>query len=124
MIVACTLIVLRDDAIPGQIFSVSAAHSGRFACAYLPEGVVVSSITNANSIKVGVFECESSGGVEWLREDTLLIDNKPFIEQLVAFLTLVLSSTFLNIVFVSLFALLEFCFFVKLCCNYDPRDGQ
>uniref|UniRef100_A0A9J2PHZ4 RAVE complex protein Rav1 C-terminal domain-containing protein n=1 Tax=Ascaris lumbricoides TaxID=6252 RepID=A0A9J2PHZ4_ASCLU len=70
-----------DLEMDGQIFSVSAAHSGRFACAYLPEGVVVSSITNANSIKVGVFECESSGGVEWLREDTLLIDNKPFIEQ-------------------------------------------
>uniref|UniRef100_A0A914RYN9 Uncharacterized protein n=1 Tax=Parascaris equorum TaxID=6256 RepID=A0A914RYN9_PAREQ len=70
-----------DLEMDGEIFSVSAAHSGRFACAYLPENVIVSSITSANSIKVGVFECESSGGVEWLREDTLVIDNKSFIEQ-------------------------------------------
>ncbi|VDM49328.1 unnamed protein product [Toxocara canis] len=76
-------IVDSDLEMDGQIFSVSSAHSGRFACAYMPEGMVISSAANARSVKVGVFECESSGGVEWLREDTLLIDNKPFLKQAV-----------------------------------------
>ncbi|MFH4976062.1 hypothetical protein AB6A40_002771 [Gnathostoma spinigerum] len=67
-----------DLEMDGQVYSVSAAHSGRFACAYLPEGATATRASEISSIKVGVFECESSGGVEWLREDTLFIDNKPF----------------------------------------------
>ncbi|EJD75711.1 hypothetical protein LOAG_17206 [Loa loa] len=57
----------------GPIYSISAAHSSRFACAYLPEGVA-GSASSINSVKVGVFECESSGGVEWLREDTITVN--------------------------------------------------
>ncbi|VDO29703.1 unnamed protein product [Onchocerca flexuosa] len=57
----------------GQIYSISAAHSSRFACAYLPEGMT-GAISSTNSVKVGVFECESSGGVEWLREDTFIVN--------------------------------------------------
>ncbi|VDN05634.1 unnamed protein product [Thelazia callipaeda] len=56
----------------GQILSLSAAHSTRFACAYLPEGIA--NTASVNHIKVGVFECESSGGVEWLREDTVIVN--------------------------------------------------
>ncbi|TKR87267.1 hypothetical protein L596_011689 [Steinernema carpocapsae] len=52
----------------GSICNVSAAHSGRFACAFKAPGSEMS-----NKIEVAVFECESSGGVEWLREDTLKI---------------------------------------------------
>uniref|UniRef100_A0A158R4B7 WD_REPEATS_REGION domain-containing protein n=1 Tax=Syphacia muris TaxID=451379 RepID=A0A158R4B7_9BILA len=66
-----------DLELEGQIFAVSAAHSGRFACAYMPEGAVASRLSCLKSVKIGVFECESSGGVEWLREDTLVIDKKP-----------------------------------------------
>lgn len=43
----------------------------------MPEGTVLTKSSTLRSIKVGVFECESSGGVEWLREDTLVIDKKP-----------------------------------------------
>ncbi|KAM3726028.1 DmX-like protein [Dirofilaria immitis] len=57
----------------GQIYSISAAHSSRFACAYLPEGMS-DTISSISSVKVGVFECESSGGVEWLREDTFIVN--------------------------------------------------
>ncbi|EJW88048.1 hypothetical protein WUBG_01037 [Wuchereria bancrofti] len=56
----------------GQIYSISAAHSSRFACAYLPEGMTCAT-SSISSVKVGVFECESSGGVEWLREDTITV---------------------------------------------------
>lgn len=57
----------------GQIYSISAAHSSRFACAYLPEGMT-GAISSISGVKVGVFECESSGGVEWLREDTFIVN--------------------------------------------------
>ncbi|KAL3982356.1 RAVE protein 1 C terminal family protein [Acanthocheilonema viteae] len=57
----------------GQIYSISAAHSNRFACAYFPEGMT-NATSSISSIKVGVFECESSGGVEWLCEDTIIVN--------------------------------------------------
>ncbi|CAG9539942.1 unnamed protein product [Cercopithifilaria johnstoni] len=57
----------------GQICSISAAHSSRFACAYFPEGMT-DATSSISSIKVGVFECESSGGVEWLCEDTIIVN--------------------------------------------------
>lgn len=59
--------------VSGQIYSISAAHSSRFACAYFPEGMT-DATSSISSIKVGVFECESSGGVEWLREDTIIVN--------------------------------------------------
>ncbi|CAI5454852.1 unnamed protein product [Caenorhabditis angaria] len=56
--------------IEGGVYGVSAAHSGRIACAYeSPSSGTQSSI----SLEVSVFECESSGGVEWLREDSFTI---------------------------------------------------
>ncbi|CAL2047911.1 unnamed protein product [Caenorhabditis brenneri] len=53
--------------VEGAIVKVNAAHSGRIACAYQkPSATNESNI----SIEVAVFECESSGGVEWFREDS------------------------------------------------------
>uniref|UniRef100_A0A0R3RIQ7 Rav1p_C domain-containing protein n=1 Tax=Elaeophora elaphi TaxID=1147741 RepID=A0A0R3RIQ7_9BILA len=62
-----------DIEMDGQIYSISAAHNSRFACAYFPEGMTDATLSKS-SIKVGVFECESSGGVEWLREDTIVVN--------------------------------------------------
>uniref|UniRef100_A0A1I7WD60 WD_REPEATS_REGION domain-containing protein n=1 Tax=Heterorhabditis bacteriophora TaxID=37862 RepID=A0A1I7WD60_HETBA len=61
--------------VEGMIYSVSAAHSGRIACAYDPRcgGDLIT--LNTAEVEIGVFECESSGGVEWMREDTLPIKN-------------------------------------------------
>ncbi|XP_072938045.1 dmX-like protein 2 isoform X3 [Epargyreus clarus] len=73
--------------IPGQPLHISAAYSGRIACAYKcgrsftrPKG---GSTTNNNSnpdarfvnLCVCVYECESSGGAEWLLEDTIPLRN-------------------------------------------------
>ena len=60
-----------DLEVEGTIYNVSAAHSGRIACAYDPRGGT--NLANASEVEIGVFECESSGGVEWMREDTLHI---------------------------------------------------
>ncbi|KAK6760766.1 hypothetical protein RB195_022003 [Necator americanus] len=59
----------------GTILSVSAAHSGRIACAYDPKSGYVEVTQNIADVEIGVFECESSGGVEWMREDTFNLKN-------------------------------------------------
>ncbi|KAK6030111.1 hypothetical protein OSTOST_03762, partial [Ostertagia ostertagi] len=56
----------------GTIFSVSAAHGGRIACAYDPRGECLEA-QNISDVEIGVFECESSGGAEWFREDTFAV---------------------------------------------------
>ncbi|KJH47114.1 hypothetical protein DICVIV_06822 [Dictyocaulus viviparus] len=58
----------------GTILSVSAAHSGRIACAYDPKSGR-NTTQNVADVEIGVFECESSGGVEWMREDTFDLRN-------------------------------------------------
>ncbi|CAJ0597034.1 unnamed protein product [Cylicocyclus nassatus] len=54
----------------GKIFSISAAYCGRIAYAYSRE---TGSLENANiaDVEIVVFECESSGGIEWMKEDTI-----------------------------------------------------
>ncbi|GMR60970.1 hypothetical protein PMAYCL1PPCAC_31165, partial [Pristionchus mayeri] len=64
--------------VDGGIYAISAAHSGRIACAYDSSYQRDITAGKANKVQVIVFECESSGGVEWLREDTLSIDNVAF----------------------------------------------
>ncbi|XP_049871334.1 dmX-like protein 2 isoform X2 [Pectinophora gossypiella] len=72
--------------IPGQPLHISAAYSGRIACAYKcgrsftrPKGG--SSTTNNSTdarfvnLCVCVYECESTGGAEWLLEDTIPLKN-------------------------------------------------
>lgn len=73
----------QDSAIeiPGQPLNISAAYSGRVACAYK----YGKSFTRPNksgdpdsryiNLCVGIFECESSGGSEWVLEDTIHLKN-------------------------------------------------
>ncbi|CAI2358263.1 unnamed protein product [Caenorhabditis sp. 36 PRJEB53466] len=65
--------------VEGAIVHVTAAHSGRIACAYEKEGNVCNPDQEV-SIEVAVFECESSGGVEWFREDSFTIPHSPHFE--------------------------------------------
>ncbi|GFS56699.1 dmX-like protein 1 [Nephila pilipes] len=66
--------------VPGQPLFVSCAYSGRMACAF-KHG---KSFTRHNSknpesrfvnIGVSIFECESTGGSEWMLEDTINLRN-------------------------------------------------
>lgn len=73
----------QDSAIeiPGQPLNISAAYSGRVACAYK----YGKSFTRPNkcgdsdsryiNLCVGIYECESSGGSEWVLEDTIHLKN-------------------------------------------------
>uniref|UniRef100_A0A7E4VLC2 WD_REPEATS_REGION domain-containing protein n=1 Tax=Panagrellus redivivus TaxID=6233 RepID=A0A7E4VLC2_PANRE len=60
----------------GEIYDISAAHSGRFASAYRNGGSHEHrpGATLTEDLEVSVYECESSGGVEWLQEDTFRLD--------------------------------------------------
>lgn len=61
----------------GEIYSVSSAYSGLFSCIYRSAGstqpLMPSNVSNyisiAKNLELSVFECESSGGVEWLCEE-------------------------------------------------------
>ncbi|XP_026847140.1 dmX-like protein 2 [Drosophila persimilis] len=66
--------------IPGQPLNISAAYSGRIACAYK----YGKSFTRPNkgdpdsryvNLCVAIYECESSGGSEWVLEDTIHLKN-------------------------------------------------
>ncbi|XP_073977920.1 rabconnectin-3 alpha isoform X3 [Rhodnius prolixus] len=81
----CEWEMLRKDKasiieIPGQPLNISAAYSGRIACAYKygksftrpskkdPESRFV-------NLCVAIYECESTGGSEWVLEDTIYLKN-------------------------------------------------
>uniref|UniRef100_A0A914UQD9 Uncharacterized protein n=1 Tax=Plectus sambesii TaxID=2011161 RepID=A0A914UQD9_9BILA len=60
----------------GVILGVASAHSSRLACAYEPAGTVHhhrpgQETMEKLSVEIAVYECESTGGVEWTREDSL-----------------------------------------------------
>ncbi|KAM8719971.1 hypothetical protein ACLKA7_006087 [Drosophila subpalustris] len=66
--------------IPGQPLNISAAYSGRIACAFK----YGKSFTRPNrgdpdsryvNLCVAIYECESSGGSEWVLEDTIHLKN-------------------------------------------------
>ncbi|XP_063894834.1 dmX-like protein 2 isoform X4 [Helicoverpa armigera] len=72
--------------IPGQPLHISAAYSGRIACAYKcgrsftrPKGGTTTNSTSSDArfvnLCVCVYECESTGGAEWLLEDTIPLRN-------------------------------------------------
>ncbi|XP_068622766.1 dmX-like protein 2 [Battus philenor] len=71
--------------IPGQPLHISAAYSGRIACAYKcgrsftrPKATnATANSTDARFVNlcVCVYECESTGGAEWLLEDTIPLRN-------------------------------------------------
>lgn len=59
----------------GQILSVSSAYSCRFACAFDPMNTFDTSKSEMVNIEVGIYECESTGGTEWVLEDRLPLRN-------------------------------------------------
>ncbi|XP_034833507.1 dmX-like protein 2 isoform X4 [Maniola hyperantus] len=72
--------------IPGQPLHISAAYSGRIACAYKcgrsftrPKAGLTANNSNSDArfvnLCVCVYECESTGGAEWLLEDTIPLRN-------------------------------------------------
>ncbi|KAL1420957.1 hypothetical protein MTO96_004324 [Rhipicephalus appendiculatus] len=66
--------------VPGQPISVSCAYSGRVACAY-KRGHSFNRPGSNNpadrcvNLGVAIYECESTGGSEWILEDTVLLNN-------------------------------------------------
>ncbi|XP_049518236.1 dmX-like protein 2 isoform X5 [Dermacentor silvarum] len=66
--------------VPGQPISVSCAYSGRVACAY-KRGHSFNRPGSSNpsdrcvNLGVAIYECESTGGSEWILEDTVLLNN-------------------------------------------------
>ena len=65
--------------LPGKPVSVSAAYSGRIAAAY-QTGQAFSRphsdpSTRYVNLCVAIYECESTGGSEWLLEDTISLKN-------------------------------------------------
>ncbi|GFY48442.1 dmX-like protein 2 [Trichonephila inaurata madagascariensis] len=66
--------------IPGQPLFVSCAYSGRMACAF-KHGKSFTRLNSKNpesrfvNIGVSIFECESTGGSEWMLEDTINLRN-------------------------------------------------
>lgn len=73
----------QDSAIeiPGQPLNISAAYSGRIACAYKYGKSFTRPSKGGDpdsryiNLCVGIYECESSGGSEWVLEDTIHLKN-------------------------------------------------
>ncbi|XP_075227186.1 rabconnectin-3 alpha isoform X2 [Lycorma delicatula] len=66
--------------VPGQPLNISAAYSGRIACAYkYGKSFTRPSRKDPDSryvnLCVAIYECESTGGSEWVLEDTLYLKN-------------------------------------------------
>ena len=61
-----------DLELDGEVYAISSAHSGRFATAFRSSDSLYrdENLPLTRDLKVAVFECESSGGVEWLQEDS------------------------------------------------------
>lgn len=71
----------------GKVCSVASAHSGRFACAFLSEATINKDVASfVKNLNISLYECESSGGVEWLQEERLRLDkcfsDKDFINNI------------------------------------------
>ncbi|CDW52018.1 Protein RBC-1, isoform a [Trichuris trichiura] len=64
--------------VEGSVLRVSCAYSGRIACAFDPGGLPQKSDdVNSVNVNVTVHECESTGGIEWIEEDTIRLHNIP-----------------------------------------------
>lgn len=67
--------------IPGQPLNISAAYSGRIACAYKHGKSFTRPNTGGDhdsryiNLCVAIYECESTGGSEWILEDTIHLKN-------------------------------------------------
>ncbi|CAD5221721.1 unnamed protein product [Bursaphelenchus xylophilus] len=62
--------------IPGTVFSMASAHSGRFACVYKPFTLTspVDMLSYCKNLHIAIYECETSGGVEWLQEKNVRLE--------------------------------------------------
>lgn len=76
--------------LPGSPLYVSCAYSGRVACAY-KMGHSYADISSTSpekekdenrfiNIGIGIYECQSSGGSEWILEDTIKIERIPLLD--------------------------------------------
>lgn len=65
---------LEVDGVP---LCISSSYSGRLACIYDPSRIIGTGQTLPESlnVQVAVYECESSGGTEWLQEDVIHMKN-------------------------------------------------
>lgn len=74
--------------IPGTPVSVSAAYSGRLACAYQTGQSFQRMNVDPNlryiNLCVGIYECESTGGSEWILEDTISLRNIEILPEIPA----------------------------------------
>ena len=65
--------------VPGYPLSVSAAYTGRIAVAYRSGESFTRKNKHSNSsyvnLFVAIYECESSGGIEWILEDKIVLKN-------------------------------------------------
>lgn len=59
----------------GRVFAVSSAFSGRFACSYDPSNSYDTGRSDVLNVEVAVYECESTGGIEWQQEDIIHLRN-------------------------------------------------
>lgn len=80
--------VCSDIELPGAPLYISCAYSGRIACAFkyghsFMDTVNKKSDKKCRFINVGIsiYECQSSGGSEWILEDTICVERIPLIES-------------------------------------------
>eukprot|EP00094_Tigriopus_californicus_P002839 TCALIF_02737-PA protein Name:"Similar to DMXL1 DmX-like protein 1 (Homo sapiens)" AED:0.22 eAED:0.22 QI:0/0.72/0.68/1/1/1/19/158/2211 len=86
-----------DIEVPGTLVSVSAAYSGRIACAYHTghsfQRPSVDPTMRYVNLCVRIYECESTGGSEWIVEDTISLKNIEIQPEIPAMDMSVFSST-------------------------------
>uniref|UniRef100_A0A669B502 Dmx like 1 n=1 Tax=Oreochromis niloticus TaxID=8128 RepID=A0A669B502_ORENI len=58
--------------VQGQPIEVSCCHAGRFAVAYKQ---IPNASTREPLVHIGIFQCESTGGSQWILEQTIVLDN-------------------------------------------------
>uniref|UniRef100_A0AAX7SXL3 RAVE complex protein Rav1 C-terminal domain-containing protein n=1 Tax=Astatotilapia calliptera TaxID=8154 RepID=A0AAX7SXL3_ASTCA len=59
--------------VPGRPIEVSCCHAGRFAVAY--KQMPTSASSPFPLVHIGIFQCESTGGSQWILEQTIVLDN-------------------------------------------------
>ncbi|KPM03004.1 DmX-like protein [Sarcoptes scabiei] len=84
--------------LPGSPLYIACAYSGRIACAYKDGHSYLQDIVNGEDeeiqddakskqcryidVGISIYECQSSGGCEWIIEDTIKIERIPLIESI------------------------------------------
>uniref|UniRef100_A0AAX7U826 RAVE complex protein Rav1 C-terminal domain-containing protein n=1 Tax=Astatotilapia calliptera TaxID=8154 RepID=A0AAX7U826_ASTCA len=66
--------------VPGRPIEVSCCHAGRFAVAYKQittntHLTPTLNVTREPLVHIGIFQCESTGGSQWILEQTIVLDN-------------------------------------------------